>query len=413
MRPLHPIRYAAVLTVALFAASGAGAQTGAGAGVSDGMVKIGLLLDMSGPYSDQNGTGSAAAAKMAVEDFGGKVLGAPIELVVADHHDDKDQAGEIARRWFGPEHVDAVLDVAGSSEAVIVQAIGRNRDKIVSLSAARATRLTNEACSPTGILYNFDTYAIAHTLGNTLVKRGADTWFFITVDYSFGYDLERDMAAVITANGGKVLGHARHPLDTKDFSSYLLQAQQSKAKAIAVANAGTDMINTVKQAAKLGIMPRQVIAPLSLRFTGAADLGLEAAQGLMVAEPFYWDLNDATREWSKRFFARISKMPNSSQAALYSSIMHYLKAVASAGTDATDPVMAKMRSTPIDDFFTHDGHIRADGAMVHDMRLFQIKTPAESKYPWDYYRLVETIPGEQAFQPLSESKCPLVKQQGG
>jgi branched-chain amino acid transport system substrate-binding protein len=410
---LHPIRYAAVLTVALFAASGAGAQTGAGAGVSDGMVKIGLLLDMSGPYSDQNGTGSAAAAKMAVEDFGGKVLGAPIELVVADHHDDKDQAGEIARRWFGPEHVDAVLDVAGSSEAVIVQAIGRNRDKVVSLSAARATRLTNEACSPTGILYNFDTYAIAHTLGNTLVKRGADTWFFITVDYSFGYDLERDMAAVITANGGKVLGHARHPLDTKDFSSYLLQAQQSKAKAIAVANAGTDMINTVKQAAKLGIMPRQVIAPLSLRFTGAADLGLEAAQGLMVAEPFYWDLNDATREWSKRFFARISKMPNSSQAALYSSIMHYLKAVASAGTDATDPVMAKMRSTPIDDFFTHDGHIRADGAMVHDMRLFQIKTPAESKYPWDYYRLVETIPGEQAFQPLSESKCPLVKQQGG
>jgi branched-chain amino acid transport system substrate-binding protein len=294
-----------------------------------------------------------------------------------------------------------------------VQAIARNRDKIVSLSAARATRLTNEACSPTGILYNFDTYAIAHTLGQTLIRRGADTWFFITVDYSFGYDLERDMTAVITANGGKVLGHARHPLDTKDFSSYLLQARQSGAKAIGIANAGTDMINTVKQAAKLGIIPKQTVAPLSLRFTTAADLGLDAAQGLMVAEPFYWDLNDATRAWSKRFFERMSRMPNSSQAALYSSIMHYLKAVASVGTDATGPVMAAMRAAPIDDFFTHNGHIRADGKMVHEMNLFQVKSPAESKYPWDYYRLLETIPGDQAFQPLSESKCPLVNQSGG
>src|SRR5437764_5406823 len=392
MNPFPPIRFAAVLATVLLAASTAGAQSGAGGKISDGVVKIGLLLDMSGPYSGQNGAGSAAAAKMAVENFGGKVLGAPVELVVADHHDNNDQAADLARRWFGEEHVDAILDVAGSSEAVIVQAIGRNRNKIVSLSAARATRLTNEACSPTGILYNFDTYAIAHTLGQTLVRRGSDTWFFITVDYSFGYDLERDMTAVITANRGTVLGRARHPLDTKDFSSYLLQAKQSRAKAIGIANAGTDMISTVKQAAKLGIIPQQVIAPLSLRFTAAADLGLEAAQGLMVVEPFYWDLNDETREWSKRFFARMSRMPNSSQAALYSSIMHYLKAVASAGTDATDPVMAKMRPTPIQDFFTHDGHIRVDGAMVHEMNLFQIKTPAESKYPWDYYRLVETIP---------------------
>ena len=410
MNPSHPIRFAAALVASLLAAAPAIAQTGTGDKISDGVVKIGLLLDMSGPYSDQNGAGSAAAAKMAIEDFGGKVLGAPIELVVADHHNNKDQAADIARRWFGDEHVDAILDVAGSSAAVIVQAIGRNRDKIVSVSAARATRLTNEACSPTGILYDFDTYAIAHTLGRTLVHRGADTWFFITVDYSFGYDLERDMTAVINANGGTVLGRARHPLDTKDFSSYLLQAKQSRAKAIGVANGGTDMINTVKQAAKLGIMPGQIIAPLSLRFTTAADLGLEAAQRLMVAEPFYWDLNDTTRAWSKRFFERMAKMPNSSQAALYSSIMHYLKAVASAETDATDPVMAKMRATPVDDFFTHDGHIRVDGAMVHQMHLFQIKTPAESQYPWDYYRLVETVPGDQAFQPLSESKCPLVKQ---
>jgi branched-chain amino acid transport system substrate-binding protein len=410
MSAFHPIRFAAALAVSLLAAAPALAQTSPAAKISDGVVKIGLLLDMSGPYADQTGVGSATAAKMAVEDFGGKVLGAPIELVVADHHDSADQAGAIARRWFGSEHVDAILDVSGSSEAIIVQAIGRNRDKIVSLSSARATRLTNEACSPTGILYNFDTYAIAHTLGRTLVRRGADTWFFITVDYSFGYDLESDMAAVISANGGKVLGHARHPLGTTDFSSYLLQARQSESRAIGIANAGDDTLNTITQAAKLGMIPGpQLIAPLSLRFTGAGGLGLQTAQGLIMTEPFYWDLNDATRAWSKRFFARISKMPGSSQAALYSSITHYLKAVTHAGTDASDPVMTAMREMPIDDFFTHDGHIRIDGTMVHDMHLFQVKTPDESHYPWDFYKLVETIPGDQAFQPLSESKCPLIQ----
>ena len=409
----YPIRFAMALAASLVAAAAAFAQSGAGAPVSDGVVKIGLLLDMSGPYADQNGPGSAAAAHMAVEDFGGKVLGAPIELLVADHHDSADQAADIARRWFGDEHVDAILDVAGSSEAVIVQAIGRNRDKIVSLSAARATRLTNQACSPTGIVYNFDTYAIAHTLGPALTRRGADTWFFITVDYSFGYDLEGDMTAVIAANGGKVIGHARYPLAAADLSSYLLQARQSGAKAIGIANAGADLVSTLKQAATLGMLPPgpQLIAPLSLHFGGVADLGLEATQGLMVADPFYWDLNDETRAWSKRFYARVSKMPNSSRAALYSSVTHYLKAVAAAGTDATDPVMAKMREMPIDDFFAHNGRIRVDGVMVHDMHLFQVKTPAESHGAWDFYKRIETIPGDQAFRPLSESKCPLVKQE--
>ena len=410
MSTSHPIRIAATLAASLLAAVPVIAQTPPSGKISDGVVKVGLLLDMSGPYADQTGVASATAAKMAVEDFGGKVLGAPIEVVVADHHDNADQAAEIARRWFGNEHVDAILDVAGSSEAIIVQAIGRNRDKIVSLSAARATRLTNEACSPTGILYNFDTYAIAHTLGRALVRRGADTWFFITVDYSFGYDLESDMASVITANGGKVIGHARHPLGAADFSSYLLQARQSESRAIGIANGGLDTLHAVQQAAKLGMIPGpQLIAPLSLRFTGVADLGLQAAQGLNVTEPFYWDLDDATRAWSKRFFARISKMPGSSQAALYSSVTHYLKAVASAGTDASDPVMAAMRAMPVDDFFTHNGHIRADGVTVHDMHLFQVKAPAESRYSWDVYKLVETIPGDQAFQPLAESKCPLVQ----
>jgi len=242
------------------------------------------------------------------------------------------------------------------------------------------------------------------------VRRGADTWFFITVDYSFGYDLESDMASVITANGGKVIGHARHPLGAADFSSYLLQARQSESRAIGIANGGLDTLHAVQQAAKLGMIPGpQLIAPLSLRFTGVADLGLQAAQGLNVTEPFYWDLDDATRAWSKRFFARISKMPGSSQAALYSSVTHYLKAVASAGTDASDPVMAAMRAMPVDDFFTHNGHIRADGVTVHDMHLFQVKAPAESRYSWDVYKLVETIPGDQAFQPLAESKCPLVQ----
>jgi len=411
MNTPYPIRFAAAVAAMLLVAAPGLAQTGVGGKISNGTVKIGLLLDMSGPYAAQNGPGSASAAKMAVEDFGGKVLGAPIEVVVADHHDSADQAAEIARSWFDREHVDAILDVAGSPQAQIVQRIGDTRKKIVSISAARATRLTNEACTPYGIVYNFDTYAIAHTLGQSLVRRGADTWFFVTVDNTFGYDLETDTASVVTASGGRVLGHARHPLGVVDFSSYLLQARHSQAKAIGIANAGLDTENTVKQAAKLGMIPGpQVIAPLSLAFTGVANLGLATTQGLVIAEPFYWDLNDATRAWSKRFFARMSKMPNSSQAALYSSVTHYLKAVAAAGTDASEPVMREMRTMPVDDFFAHNGHIRADGAMVHDMHLFQVKTPAESTGAWDFYKLVETIAGDVAFRPLSQSKCPLVKQ---
>ena len=407
----RPIRLAAALAALLGVAGPALAQAPAGGGrISDGVVKLGYLLDMSGPYSDQNGPGSATAAKMAVEDFGGKVLGAPIEVVVADTHDNTDQAAEIARRWLGNEHVDAILDVAGSPAAQIVQRIGDNRKKLVVISAARATRLTNEACTPYSVLYNFNTYAIAHTLGPTLVRRGADTWFFITVDNTFGYDLEGDTAAIVTASGGHVLGHARHPLGAADLASYLLQARHSEAKAIGIANGGQDTVDALQQAAKLGMIPGpQVIAPLSLRFTSVADLGLQNTQALMVAEPFYWDLNDAARAWSKRFFTRMSKMPNSSQAAVYSATMHYLKAVAAAGTDESDTVMRQMRSTPIDDFFAHDGHIRADGTMVHDMHLFQVKTPAESKDRWDVYKLVETIPGDRAFLPLSQSKCPLVK----
>jgi len=379
--------------------------------ISDGVVKLGLILDLSGPYSENTGQGSATAAKMAVADFGGKVLGAPIELVVADHKNSADRAGAIARDWFDAQHVDAVMDVSGSSEALIVQRIGDTRGRIVLLSAPGAERLTNEACTPTAVHYVFDTYSIAHTVGTALIERGAKSWFFITVDYSFGYDLENDTAEIIRDKGGEVLGHARHPLNTADFSSYLARAQQSKAKVIALANGGDDMANAIKQAAQRGMIPGpQTFASLSLRLTGVHALGLETTQGMVLGESFYWDLDEPTRAWSKRFFALVGKMPNSLQAGLYSATTHYLKAVQSAGTDATEPVMKAMRAAPIDDFFAHDGHIRADGLMVHDTRLFQVKPPGESKYPWDYFKLVATVPGDVAFAPLSRSKCPLVKQ---
>ncbi|HEX3881365.1 MAG TPA: ABC transporter substrate-binding protein [Stellaceae bacterium] len=377
--------------------------------ISDGVVKIGAILDMSGPYSQNTGDGSVAAAKMAVEDFGGKVLGAPIQFVYADHQSNTGRALDIARDWFEKDHVDAILDVAGSSEALIVQAAGRTRHKIVSLSAPAAIRLTNEGCSPTGIHYSSDTYSIAHTIVPALVKAGGNSWFFITVDYSFGYDLETDTAQVVKSSGGTVLGHALHPLDATDFISYLAQAKQSGANVIALANAGGDTLNTIRAAAAQHMIPgKQTIVGLTLRANAVDTLGLQTAQGMMMAEPFYWDMNDQTRTWSKRFFARVGRMPNAVQASLYSSVLHYLKAVQKAGTDATDPVMAAMREMPVDDMFAHDGHIRADGVMVHDMYLFQVKSPAESHYPWDYLKLVAKIPGDEAFQPLSESKCPYV-----
>jgi branched-chain amino acid transport system substrate-binding protein len=408
-RRRHFWRALAGVAVALYAGAAGAQSTPLNPAISDGFVKIGLILDMTGPYSQLTGKGSVIAAQMAVEDFGGQVLGAPIQVVTADHHDNADQAAAIARDWYDNQHVDAIMDVAGSSEALIVQAIAGTRDKIVILNAPGANRLTEEGCTATSVHYTNDTYAIAHSLGRSIVANGNDTWFFITVDYSYGYDLEDETAAVVKANGGTVLGHARHPLDAPDFSAYVLQAQQSRAKVIGLANGGADTSNTIKRAAALGMIPGpQLFAGLSLRITGVNDLGLNTTQGMMLAESFYWDTDDATRAWSKRFFDRVGLMPNSLQAGVYSSTMHYLQAIQRAGTDATDPVMQAMRDAPIDDFFVHGGHIRADGLMVHAMRLFRVKTPAESKYPWDYYQLVTTIPGDQAFQSLAQSKCPLV-----
>ncbi|HEY1797234.1 MAG TPA: ABC transporter substrate-binding protein [Stellaceae bacterium] len=378
--------------------------------ISDGVVKMGIILDMTGPYSANTGQGSVVAAHMAIKDFGGKVLGAPIELLVGDSENSTEHARAVARQWFEQAKVDAIMDVAGSSEALIVQAIGHSRDKIVSLSAPAAERLTNEACSPTGIHYTTDTYAIAHSVAPALVKAGGKSWFFVTVDYSFGYDLESDTAAAVKEAGGHVIGHALHPLDAPDFTSYLAQAKESNANVVALANAGNDTLNAIKAAAAQQMIPgKQTIVALALRTNAIDTLGLQTAQGMMLAEPFYWDLNDATRAWSKRFFRRVGRMPNSVQAGLYSSVLHYLKAIQQAGTDATEPVMAAMRALPVDDMFAHNGRIRADGVMVHDMYLFQIKTPAESHYPYDDLKLVATIPGNEAFLPLSQSKCALVK----
>ncbi len=413
MRPWwRPALLAAIAAVFLAApANPAGAQSAQGkAQISDRAVKLGLILDMSGPYSDNTGIGSATAARMAVEDFGGQVLGAPIEVVVADHKNTTERALRIARDWFDNQHVDAIMDVSGSSEAQIVQRFGDTRHKIVMLSAPGAVRLSGAACTATSIHYVYDTRAIANTVGAALLARGEKTWFFITVDYSFGYDLEHDTEAVVEEAGGQVLAGALHPLGATDFISYLSRARNSGAQVIGLANAGADLTNTIKQAAHLGMIPGpQVFAGLAMRLNAVDALGLETTQGMMLSESFYWDLNDATRAWSRRFFKRVKKMPNSLQAGVYSATMHYLQAVARARSDDTNAVLRAMREAPIDDFFVQGGHIRADGVMVHDMRLFQVKAPSESHYPWDYLKLVATIPGEEAFGSLAQSQCPLVK----
>jgi branched-chain amino acid transport system substrate-binding protein len=380
--------------------------------ISDGVVKIGMLEDMSSIYAEITGIGAVTAAKMAVEDFGGKVLGKPIEIVSADHQNKPDIASATAREWFDSQHVDALMDVAASATALAAIEVAKARSKIVVLNAPGATRITNEACSPVSIHYTFDNYAVSHGTGAAIVKEGYDTWFFVTADYAFGHDLEEVTSAVVRSGGGQVLGGVRTPINTLDFSSALIQAQSSKAKVIGLANAGADTINTIKQAAEFGIVRGgQRLAGLLIFINDINSLGLEAAQGMLLTNAFYWDRNDESRAWAQRYFQRMGKMPNMAQAGIYSATTHYLKAIEAAGTDETQAVMEKMRSTPINDFFAKNGKIRDDGRMVHEMYLYEVKKPAESKGPWDYYKLVATIPAEVAFQPLSESKCPLVKKE--
>jgi branched-chain amino acid transport system substrate-binding protein len=372
--------------------------------------KIGYILDMSGPYADITGKGSVEAARMAAEDFGGSVLGRPIEIVFADHLNKADIASNTAREWFDTRGVEAILDVAASATALAANEIAKARNKIIVFNGPGSVRLTNEACGPYSVHYTFDTYAMSRGTALAMVKKGYDSWFFITADYAFGHDLEKDASTVVTANGGKVLGSARVPLNTPDFSSFILQAQASKAKVIGLANAGADTINSVKQASDFGLAKSgQKLAGLLVFLTDVDSLGLPIAQGMLLTEAFYWDMDDETRAWSQRFFARMQKMPTMAQAGVYSSTMHYLKAVAAAGTTDAEPVMKRMKETPINDMFVKGGKIREDGRMMRDMYLFEVKSPAESKARWDDYKLVATIPASEAFQPLALSRCPLVK----
>src|SRR6201994_3190452 len=373
-------------------------------------LKLGGILDMSGLYADITGPGSETAAKMAAEVFGGEVLGRKIQIVVADHLNRADLSANIARDMFDNQGVEMIFDVAASATALAAAEVAKQHNKIIMFSGPGSIRLSNEACGPYTVHYVFDTYAQANVTGLAAVKSGLDTWFFLSADYAFGQDLERDTSNVVIKSGGKVLGSVKHPLNTSDFSSFLLQAQASKAKVIGLANAGGDTINAIKQASEFGLTKGgQKLSPLLAFVTDVDSVGLETAQGLLLAEAFYWDLNDETRAFSKRFMERIKRVPTSAQAGVYSSVSHYLKAVKAAGTTDAAAVIKVMKETPINDMFAKNGKIREDGRMVHDMYLFEVKKPSESKGRWDDYKLLATIPGNEAFQPLSESRCPLVK----
>jgi branched-chain amino acid transport system substrate-binding protein len=373
-------------------------------------LKLGGILDMSSLYADITGAGSETAAKMAVEDFGGEVLGRKVEIVAADHLNKADLAANIARDMLDNQGVEMIFDVAASATALAAGEIAKARGKIVMFNGPGSIRLSNEACGPYTIHYVFDTFAQANVTGLAAVKQGLDTWFFLTADYAFGQDLEKDTTNVVQKSGGKVLGSVRHPINTSDFSSFLLQAQASKAKVIGLANAGGDTINAIKQAAEFGLTKGgQKVSPLLAFVTDIDSVGLDTAQGLLLAEAFYWDLNDETRAFSKRFMERVKRVPTSAQAGVYSSVSHYLKAVKAAGTTDAAAVMKVMKETPINDMFAKNGKIREDGRMVHDMYLFEVKKPSESKARWDDYKLLATVPGNEAFQPLEASRCPLVK----
>jgi branched-chain amino acid transport system substrate-binding protein len=373
-------------------------------------LKIGGILDMSSLYADITGSGSLEAAKMAAEDFGGEVLGRKIEVIAADHLNKADLAANIARDMLDNQGVEMIYDVAASATALAAGEIAKARNKIIIFNGPGSIRLSNEACGPYTVHYVFDTFAQANVTGLAAVKSGLDTWFFLTADYAFGQDLEKDTTNVVLKSGGKVLGSVRHPLNTSDFSSFLLQAQSSKAKVIGLANAGGDTVNAIKQGAEFGITKGgQKMSPLLAFVTDIDSIGLDTAQGLLLAEAFYWDLNDDTRAFSKRFMERVKRPPTSAQAGVYSSVMHYLQAVKAAGTTDPGAVIKIMKETPINDFFAKNGRIREDGRMVHDMYLFEVKKPSESKGRWDDYKLLATVPGDQAFQSLEQSRCPLVK----
>lgn len=377
--------------------------------ISDNVVRIGVLTDMSGQFSHESGKGSVTAVQMAVEDFGGKVLGAPIEVISADHLNKPDVASSKAREWFDTQKVDMVGNLINSAIALGVVNIAKERKRIAIVNGSGSSRLTNDSCTPNSVHYAYDTYALANGTGQTLLKQGLDTWYFLTADYAFGHALEADTSTIVKAGNGKVLGSVRYPVEASDHSSFLLRAQDSKAKVIGLAGSGTSFVNAVKSAHEFGITSKgQVLAGLLVWLTDVHSLGLETAQGLILTDAFYWDRTPETRAWSKRFFERMKRMPHMGDAGDYSSTMHYLKSIQAAGTDEAGAVMAKMKEMPVNDFFATNGRIRADGRFIHDMYVYEVKKPSESKYAWDYYKLRATIPAEVAFRPLSESVCPLV-----
>jgi len=387
-------------------AQAAKAKTGK---LSGDMVKVGVMNDMVGLYADIGGPGSVEAAKMAVADFGGKIFGKPIEVVSADHQNKPDVGASKAREWFDTQGVDMIVDVPTSSVAIAVAKVANEKKRVFMNTGAATKALTNEECNPYTVHYAYDTYALANGTGKAIVQTGGKTWFFLTADYAFGHALEGDTAAVVKASGGEVKGAVRHPLSASDFSSFLLQAQSSKAQIIGLANAGGDTINSVKAANEFGLTKNQTLAGLLMFITDVHSLGLKTAQGMMLTDAWYWDANDETRKFGKRFFEKMKRMPSFDQAGVYSATLTYLKAVEAAGTDDAEAVMAVMKKTKINDVFAKGGYIRADGRMVHDMYLMQVKKPEDSKYPWDYFQLKKVIPAEEAFQPLSLSKCSMVK----
>jgi len=377
--------------------------------ISGNVVRIGVLTDLSGTYSEIGGRDSVVAAQMAAEDFGGKVLGKPVEIVSADHQNRVDIGAKTAIEWYERDGVDMITDVLNSAVAIVVSQVAAKRRRIVMVTGAATTQLTNESCTPYTVHHTYDTYALAHGTGGALVKEGGNVWAFLTADYPFGHSLERETAAVVRASGGKVLGAARHPFNTKKLDPYLLRLEASDAKVIGLANAGGDAVTAIKAASALGVTKHQSIAALLLFISDIHDLGLQTAQGMFVTSAWYWNMNDETRAFARRFYARTKKMPTMVQAGTYSSVTMYLKGVQATGTDDADAVMTWMKSTLHSDVFGKNMQLRADGRLVHDMYLMQVKKPAESKSEWDYYDMRRTIPAAEAFQPLSASRCPLVK----
>ncbi|MDX3965748.1 MAG: ABC transporter substrate-binding protein [Bradyrhizobium sp.] len=373
-------------------------------------VKIGILNDQSGVYADYGGKWSVEAARMAIEDFGGEVLGQKIELVTADHQNKPDLASSIARRWYDVENVDMITELTTSSVALAIHELSKEKKKIDIVVGAATSRLTGDACQPYGFHWAYDTHALGVGTGGALTKAGGDTWFFLTADYAFGYALEKDTSEIVTANGGKVVGSVRVPLNSSDFSSFLLQAQSSKAKIVGLANAGLDTTNSIKQASEFGIVSGgQKLAGLLMTLAEVNGLGLQAAQGLVLTEGYYWDLNDKTRNLGERFLKRTGRMPSMIHAGTYSATLSYLKAVKAAGTKDPDAVAKKLKELPVNDDFAQGGKVLENGRMVHDMYLFEVKKPSESKKPWDYYKLLATVPGDKAFFTAKESGCPLTK----